>query len=415
MAICARMVWLAPGALPVLFLLVACAIEGVKAQGSVVSLEVIALGATVRSAPGTDAPRRGTVRQGTRLPMGKRVAGKGCAFWYELGPERFICEDLVRPSMELPWGERLPRVPQGALLPHTYAFVSVDGTWAYARPEDYFYDQMIESLGRGFGVVVGEIREVRGVVFAKTLRGLWIPTESLRFCEPSNFRGVELQDGRLDIAWVDHGGAALWEKTPKGFQRSFNRIPRRTLLRIQARLSTHLVQTDHGIVHESELIWPTPVDAPPPGIAPQEKWIDVDLRTQTLVAYEGCRPVYATLISGGRGGREHETPIGLHRIWVKLAEAPMDDLERSDVEANYSIEAVPWVQYFARGVGFHAAFWHDDFGRPRSHGCINLAPLDARWLFEWTEPALPPGWDAIVTTPQEPGTWVQVRRSLRSL
>ena len=64
---------------------------------------------------------------------------------------------------------------------------------------------------------------------------------------------------------------------------------------------------------------------------------------------------------------------------------------------------------FAEGVGLHAAFWHDDFGHPRSHGCVNLSPRDARRLFAWTTPELPPGWDAILTTESQPGTIVRVR------
>ena len=50
------------------------------------------------------------------------------------------------------------------------------------------------------------------------------------------------------------------------------------------------------------------------------------------------------------------------------------------------------MQYFQGGYALHAAFWHEDFGRPRSHGCINLSPRDAAWIFEWTEPHLPTEW-----------------------
>jgi len=67
------------------------------------------------------------------------------------------------------------------------------------------------------------------------------------------------------------------------------------------------------------------------------------------------------------------------------------------------------VQFFDRAVGLHGAFWHDGFGRPRSHGCVNLAPEDARWLFAFTEPKLPAGWSAVLPTPVEPGTAVRVR------
>jgi len=77
--------------------------------------------------------------------------------------------------------------------------------------------------------------------------------------------------------------------------------------------------------------------------------------------------------------------------------------------AYYAIEDVPYVQYFAKGVGLHGAFWHRGFGHERSHGCVNLAPLDAQWLFAFTSPHLPAGWTAVLPTSIESGTLVRVR------
>ena len=62
------------------------------------------------------------------------------------------------------------------------------------------------------------------------------------------------------------------------------------------------------------------------------------------------------------------------------------------IDGPYSIEDVPYVMYFQLAFALHSAFWHNGFGRPRSHGCINLAPLDAKWLFEFAEPKLPRLW-----------------------
>ncbi|MCA9603539.1 MAG: L,D-transpeptidase [Myxococcales bacterium] len=149
----------------------------------------------------------------------------------------------------------------------------------------------------------------------------------------------------------------------------------------------------------------------PEGVGEHERWIDVDVSEQVLVAYEGDTPVFATLVSSGRPTAERATPLGQFRIWVKLASSDMDDLERTDVEENYFVEAVPWVQYFKDGVGFHTAFWHDDFGQARSHGCVNLSPKDAKWLFRFTGPNLPLGWHAVLPSGSETGTLVQVRSS----
>ena len=87
----------------------------------------------------------------------------------------------------------------------------------------------------------------------------------------------------------------------------------------------------------------------------------------------------------------------------------MTNLEDDDANGYYAIEDVPWVMFFHKGYGLHGAFWHRAFGHVRSHGCVNLTPGDAKWLFDWTSPALPPGWSAVLPTPDEPGTLVRVR------
>ena len=75
----------------------------------------------------------------------------------------------------------------------------------------------------------------------------------------------------------------------------------------------------------------------------------------------------------------------------------------------FDLQDVPFVQYFHRGFALHGAYWHDEFGKERSHGCINLSPADARYLFQFTQPVLPPGWNAILTMPEDRPTVVRVR------
>ncbi len=128
-----------------------------------------------------------------------------------------------------------------------------------------------------------------------------------------------------------------------------------------------------------------------------EKWIDVNITKQVLVAYEGTKPVFTTLISSGEAGlgdpeTTKATKRGIFRIHTKYISVTMDS---SVVGEAYELRDVPYVQYFENGYALHGSYWHDMFGQPKSHGCVNLSPEDARRLFFWTEPQLPPGWHGI--------------------
>jgi len=149
----------------------------------------------------------------------------------------------------------------------------------------------------------------------------------------------------------------------------------------------------------------------PADVGPDEKWIDVDLTRQALVAFEGTQPVFATLISSGRRNLQDKatdfpTPSGTFYIREKHVTATMD----GDVASYgpYSIEEVPWVMYFQGSYALHGAFWHDQFGRQKSHGCVNMAPDDARRVFAWSNPPLPAGWHGVMATAKNPGTRVVV-------
>ncbi|WP_394820562.1 L,D-transpeptidase [Pendulispora albinea] len=150
---------------------------------------------------------------------------------------------------------------------------------------------------------------------------------------------------------------------------------------------------------------------PPKDLAPEEKWIDVNLKAQTVVLYSGSTPVYATVGSTGKKSpikeKNHETKPGSFRIREKHIAATMDGDVASD--GPYSIEDVPWIMYFNGSIALHGAFWHSNFGVERSHGCVNLSPMDARAIFQWSDPPLPEGWHGVMSTPDRPGSRVVVR------
>ncbi len=129
-----------------------------------------------------------------------------------------------------------------------------------------------------------------------------------------------------------------------------------------------------------------------PDVPNYRKSIEVRLSQQLVIAYEGTRPVFATRAATGARfstGRYY-TPLGSFMTYHKR---PSRHMAAGDLASNgYDLPGVPWVLYITEsGVSFHGTYWHNDFGRPRSHGCINLPTQAAKWLYRWTEPVVPPG------------------------
>lgn len=110
-------------------------------------------------------------------------------------------------------------------------------------------------------------------------------------------------------------------------------------------------------------------------VATGKRWIDVDLSQQLLTAWEGGTPIMSSVISGGTTA----TPTVLGRFYI---DRRLDSQRMRGPDFDYP--GVPWVMYFFEAYAIHGAYWHDTFGTPRSHGCINMTPSDAQWLYEWS-------------------------------
>ncbi len=104
------------------------------------------------------------------------------------------------------------------------------------------------------------------------------------------------------------------------------------------------------------------------------RWIDVDLSRQRLTAYEGNTPVFTTLISGGLP--RTPTVVGRFKIYAKYTKTRMTG-------PGYDLPNVPYTMYFYKGYAIHGTYWHNNFGRPMSHGCVNMRTSDAAWLYNW--------------------------------
>jgi hypothetical protein len=133
---------------------------------------------------------------------------------------------------------------------------------------------------------------------------------------------------------------------------------------------------------------------------PGQKWVDISLANQTLIAFEGKKAVYATLVSTGQdrfgdpAGGAPATMQGTFRVHAKYVSRVVDDAE---VKNEFSVGEVPWVLEFADGFAITASYWQKHFGEPHNFHNVTLSPIDAHWLWQWTEIDLPEGWHGIVT------------------
>ena len=123
-----------------------------------------------------------------------------------------------------------------------------------------------------------------------------------------------------------------------------------------------------------------------------DRWLAVDLFEQTLIAYRGSTPVFATLVSSGLP--DWSTNEGVFEIWARLDRDSMSGA--TGAPDAYALQDVPWTMYFDGSISVHGTYWHDDFGYRRSHGCVNLSISDARWLYEWTAETEPDEYGEVV-------------------
>jgi lipoprotein-anchoring transpeptidase ErfK/SrfK len=262
----------------------------------------------------------------------------------------------------------------------------------------YLVSQGAGDLLAGFGVAFAEERSIDGERMFRTRRGRYLSPEKLEPAHAVRALGVVPERGRITFAWVADTRAPVFahadeKEPPIGSVVRFERVE------LDEPPEGPWVRARGGYVKAASLRVPS-ASPRPAGVGPAERWIDVDTATQTLVVHDGDTPIFAALISTGTGAPNSRfgTPRGVHRVDWKVPHATMDNVDEGG-DPPFSFEEVPWVQYFKKEVALHGAYWHQRFGHPASHGCVNLPPADARRLYHLTR----------ATTPAYPGTVVRVR------
>ncbi|MGN6104249.1 MAG: L,D-transpeptidase [Kofleriaceae bacterium] len=412
----------------------------------------------VRIEPGEDAKRIGTVAVDTRVGFGKTARAKGCQKpWVEIAPRGWICSDYVKPSTKLPFGREVPMLDRGELVPGVYGKITApnsvtyiaersskdtkkkDGKKADPKGDKKKPDKSgpvtstkdAEPPRRELKLVEGRpivgsvnVRQydeitVGGKAYWRVAQkeGEYVLSQAIRQHRPSVYGGARLGDDTglatpIAFVWPRVRG---WQQVTTSRQPLGGGGARKVAARAPVSiLETHADKSGRPLAYRiGDGEWIAAADvrvfnpAPPPKLLrPGERWIDIDLDNQIMVAFEGTLAVYATMVSTGSTATPTET--GEYRMWLKESEADMKGLNGED---PYSVATVPWTQFFSpeNGLAIHTAYWHDQFGTRRSHGCVNLAPRDARWLYFWSDPQVPPGWTMAAGVVEAPGSIVRVR------
>ena len=345
--------------------------------------------AYVRQRPDARAPIQGLLRRGSRF----RVTGcsPSCdtpGAWALLGTDGALRLALLEPAP--PDARPLEELPE-----FLYGKVLKSGADVRAEPEDRARRVRREASGEVLAFVRDEALLARG--WLARPGGGFVNARQVRLDQPSPFQGEPAPATPLaflvkDAPLTVEGGSAA-EPLPR-----HSRVP---LLALDART----VRVPGGTLPRAAVR--LALQRPRPASVPSgAKWVHVDLSEQVLTAYEGDTWVYATLVSTGRGdSAETVTHRGHFRVWSKTIHELMAR------EGEYFVEEVPYTQYFHGSEALHGAFWHDRFGFPVTHGCVNLSLADARWLFNWAPPALPSGWHSFRVLPGAEPLHVVVERA----
>lgn len=309
---------------------------------------------------------------------------------------------------------------------------AIDSTAAGVGPSEAFlaYQKVaknkLKDVNRAYeGRQVAWAREMdaEGRTWLVTPDMQLVPKDKVRTKAVPTLKGVRLGDGekfKLPIAFAWLGDIDKFRRPDESSRLvpSGEKWSRHSFVQITGK--QHM---EHGFVfwETPEGDWVRHTDVTiikqkttrPTGVGPGDKWVHVRVTWGSLVAYEGDEPVFATAISPGADGitkrsNAHHTALGLHHIGWKLYSADMDGVDKAE---PWAVDEVPFTAYYKDSFAIHGAWWHNEFGRPKSHGCINMSPPDARWLWTWMDPGMPEGWYAVTAYyPEVKGTTVEIRQ-----
>lgn len=393
----------------------------------------------VRPRPDVNADWLGYLWFGASVELRSTVprGGPGCAKFYAIEPVGFVCVDEKQATLAADdpvftsVARYAPRLDRSS--PHHYAestgvelhsrLPGIQEPWP-ALPA--FFHEPRRRLLPLSTIAYADERQVGDQSWLLSADLLWIEKKQVTFYPEITFHGVELGAGiDLPVAFFRDAGSHKYRRGATGkLEKSDERFLRHDVVALSSQVVIQNgerffeTRAGDGWVREREAVLPVPrsvtpwgahvlrAGQPPPpptngGSASnqsQQTWLEVSVLGGWLLAFRGTRPVYATMVSAGRGGIPQEgkntleiaaTPLGTFPISGKLATVTMS------APGEYTHSDVPWTQNFQKPYAIHTAYWHDNWGNLQSGGCINVSPIDGKWLFDFSEPRLPQNWHAV--------------------
>lgn len=272
------------------------------------------------------------------------------------------------------------------------------------------FDLVNQTIPPGSMLSFSTAFEAEGRTWLLSADHTLVPADRVRPFRPSAFRGTPLGRGvELPIAWTRVRARPQYRLQGDDMVETGALFPVRSYVRLRGETvdvggKRYLAtlerdgETPLFIAEDDATVVELETERPA-GVKEGQKWFLLRISQGTLVAYDGLRPVYATLMSPGSGGvsvrgqdnvKYSTTPRGTFPITFKDRAATMSPEKGKN--RSFWIQDVPHTQYFNPPFAIHAAYWHERFGEYVSAGCVNLSPIDAEVLFDWSDPKVPAGW-----------------------
>lgn len=361
--------------------------------------------------PANNAVRLGYLHAGARVARSEKpIDAEGCkGGWYAIRPRGFVCLDQgATLDMTHPTLQAMALSPKlEAALPYTYAKVQ-KATELYSVDREHpGRVKATSKLPRHSRIaVVGSwsAKDAHDSLLRLALltNGSFVNAAELSPVQLPKFSGVELTEQlKLPSAFVVKRGINSWTLTGEHPEPS-DPLPYHVQLELTGKYRTvqgsqYWATRTETFVRHQDVTLIRLRNTFPDFVADQEKWIDISVAMGTVVLYEGKKPVFATLASVGRDRLDDEngsasTTRGTFEIVGKhITQVELDPTRPAE---GYEVYNVPWVLELSSGQLLHGAFWHDRFGIEFGPGNVQLSPADARRVWSWVDPELPPGWHA---------------------